>query len=99
MDPILITALMVGFLGGVHCLGMCGGVVGALTFSLDPKIQASWWRMLPYQVAYNVGRISSYILIGSLFGFMGASIGSIVTFLPIQQALQVIAGLFMIHSL
>ncbi len=96
MDPILITAVMVGFLGGVHCLGMCGGVVGALTFSLDPKVQASWWRMLPYQMAYNVGRISSYVLIGGLFGFMGASIGSIVTFLPVQQFLQVIAGLFMI---
>ncbi len=96
MDPILITALVVGFLGGVHCLGMCGGVVGTLTFSLDSKVQASWWRMLPYQMAYNLGRISSYVLIGALFGFLGASIGSIATFLPIQQGLQVVAGLFMI---
>ena len=96
MDPILITALMVGFLGGVHCLGMCGGVVGALTFSLEPKVQASWWRMLPYQVAYNLGRLSSYVLIGALFGFLGASIGSLATFLPIQQGLQVVAGVFMI---
>ncbi len=96
MDPILITALVVGFLGGVHCLGMCGGIVGTLTFSLDSKVQASWWRMLPYQMAYNLGRISSYVLIGALFGFLGASIGSIATFLPIQQGLQVVAGLFMI---
>jgi len=96
VDPILITALMVGFLGGVHCLGMCGGVVGALTFSLEPKVQSSWWRMLPYQVAYNLGRLSSYVLIGALFGFLGASIGSLATFLPIQQGLQVVAGFFMI---
>ncbi|MCF6298789.1 MAG: sulfite exporter TauE/SafE family protein [Thiomicrorhabdus sp.] len=96
MDPILITALIVGFLGGVHCLGMCGGVVGALTFSLEPKVQSSWWRMLPYQVAYNLGRLSSYVVIGGLFGFLGASIGSLATFLPIQQGLQVVAGVFMI---
>ncbi|MCF6345237.1 MAG: sulfite exporter TauE/SafE family protein [Thiomicrorhabdus sp.] len=96
MDPMLITALMVGFLGGVHCLGMCGGVVGALTFSLSPKVQASWWRMFPYQIAYNSGRISSYILVGALFGFLGSSFSSIATLLPVQQGLQVIAGLFMI---
>ena len=96
MDPILITALMVGFLGGVHCLGMCGGVVGTLTFSLSPKVQASWWRMLPYQIAYNSGRISSYILVGALFGFLGSSFASIATLLPVQQGLQVVAGLFMI---
>ena len=96
MDSILITALVVGFLGGVHCLGMCGGVVGALTFSLEPKVQASWWRMLPYQLAYNLGRISSYVLIGAVFGFLGAMLGSIATFLPAQQILQLFAGLFMV---
>jgi sulfite exporter TauE/SafE len=96
MDSILLTALMVGFLGGVHCLGMCGGVVGALTFSLDQKIQLSWWRMLPYLLAYNAGRISSYVLIGALFGFLGSSLGSLATFLPAQQVLQAFAGLFMI---
>lgn len=96
MDSIVITALVVGFFGGVHCLGMCGGVVGALTFSLDTKIQQSWWRMLPYQLAYNFGRLSSYMLLGALFGFLGVTIGSLATFLPVQQVLQVIAGLFMI---
>lgn len=96
METILITALLVGFLGGVHCLGMCGGVVGALTFSLEPKAQATWWRMMPFQLAYNFGRISSYVIIGALFGFLGSSLSSLATFLPAQQVLQVVAGLFMI---
>lgn len=96
MDSSLITALMVGLLGGVHCLGMCGGVVGALTFSLEPRAQQSWWRMLPFQLAYNLGRISSYMLIGALFGFLGATLGSLATFLPAQQLLQLVAGGFMI---
>jgi len=36
MESIYLTALVVGLLGGVHCLGMCGGVVGGLTFNLKP---------------------------------------------------------------
>ena len=29
------TLLVVGMLGGVHCAGMCGGIVGALAGGLD----------------------------------------------------------------
>jgi len=93
---ILVTSLVVGLLGGIHCLGMCGGVVGALTFGVDVKIQTSRFRMMLFQVAYNTGRISSYIIIGAIFGYIGMALGSLATFLPAQQLLQVIAGLFMI---
>ncbi|MBN2647867.1 MAG: sulfite exporter TauE/SafE family protein [Thiotrichales bacterium] len=93
---ILIAALLAGLLGGVHCLGMCGGVVGALTFSLEVKNQASWWRMLPFQIAYNFGRIFSYLLLGGLFGALGALLSSLASLLPFQQFLQVFAGFFMI---
>lgn len=95
-DSIYLTALIVGLLGGVHCLGMCGGVVGALTFNLKPAVQLSWWRTLPYQLAYNLGRITSYVLIGSVFGLLGASLTSLAEFLPAQQILQTLAGIFMI---
>jgi uncharacterized protein len=96
LDSMLLTAFVVGLLGGVHCLGMCGGVVGTLTFSLSPQHQLSQWRMLPFQVAYNLGRISSYVLVGALIGLLAASLSSLVPFLPFQQGLQVFAGLFMI---
>jgi len=96
MDSIYITALIVGLLGGVHCLGMCGGVVGGLTFSLESRVQTSWFKMMPYQLLYNIGRISSYMIIGAIFGALGAGLGSLATFLPAQQLLQVVAGLFMI---
>ena len=95
-ESLLLTAFLVGLLGGVHCLGMCGGVVGTLTFNLSPQHQLSQWRMLPYQLAYNLGRISSYVVAGALIGLLAASLSSLVPFLPFQQALQVFAGLFMI---
>lgn len=96
MDSIYITAFIVGILGGVHCLGMCGGVVGGLTFSLESKVQTSWWRMMSFQLTYNLGRLTSYVIVGAIFGLFGASLGSVATFLPVQQLLQLLAGLFMI---
>lgn len=96
MESIYVTAFIVGLLGGVHCLGMCGGVVGGLTFSLEARVQTSWLRMMPYQVLYNLGRLTSYGIIGAVFGAFGVALGSIAAFLPAQQLLQVVAGVFMI---
>ncbi|MBD3821260.1 MAG: sulfite exporter TauE/SafE family protein [Thiotrichales bacterium] len=95
-ESLLFTALMVGFLGGVHCLGMCSGVVGTLSFNLRPEVQLSLWRMFLYQLAYNLGRVTSYALIGALFGWLGHTVTSLATFLPAQQALQIFAGAFML---
>ena len=32
LAPLLVSALILGLLGGGHCLGMCGGLMGALTW-------------------------------------------------------------------
>lgn len=96
MESLYLSALLVGVLGGVHCLGMCGGVVGALTFGLAPRVQRSRVTMLAYQSAYNAGRIASYVLIGALFGWLGSTLTSLAAFLPAQQLLQGLAGLFML---
>ena len=37
----MLSAFVVGLLGGVHCAGMCGGIVGALSFGLTST--ASRW--------------------------------------------------------
>ncbi|WP_319380361.1 sulfite exporter TauE/SafE family protein [Thiomicrorhabdus sp.] len=95
-ESSLVTALIVGLLGGVHCLGMCGGVVGALTFGLKADIQRSRFRVLKFQIAYNLGRILSYTLIGAIFGFLGSSLMTLDGLLPIQITLQVFAGGLMV---
>jgi len=89
-----ITAFFAGLLGGVHCLGMCGGIVGALTFGVKQESAAK--SLLPYIFAYNGGRIFSYTIAGALVG----GISSLATNLPLlhnfQYGLQIFAALFMI---
>ena len=33
LAPLLVSAVILGLLGGGHCLGMCGGLMGALTLA------------------------------------------------------------------
>lgn len=62
-----ITAVSIGLLGGAHCIGMCGGVIGALTMAVDARDSK---RRLGLIAAYNIGRVSSYVLIAMLFYLM-----------------------------
>ena len=90
------AALAVGFFGGVHCVGMCGGIVGALTFGLPAETRERPLRLLPYLLAYNLARITSYTAAGAIAGTVGLLGLSLV---PLQQAQLVllgIAGLFMV---
>lgn len=86
----LISAFVVGLLGGVHCVGMCGGIVGALSLGLPSQ------RQLPILLGYNLGRISSYTLAGALMGALGFYFSGL---LPVQTAQRVLlgfAGVFMV---
>ncbi len=75
-----VTALLIGLVGSTHCLGMCGGIAGALTYSLDPATRESRWRFLVFKLAYNGGRIASYMLAGMLVaagaGMLSAAAGA-----------------------
>ncbi len=90
-----LGAFLVGLLGGVHCVGMCGGIVGALTLGL-PEAQRSGWGQLPYQLAYNLGRIASYTLAGALVGGLGLLLAGMMPVYLAQRALQGLAAVFMI---
>jgi sulfite exporter TauE/SafE len=86
----LLSAFVVGLLGGVHCVGMCGGIVGALSFGLPAE------RNLPILFAYNLGRISSYTLAGALMGAIGFYFSGLLPVQIAQKVLLSFAGLFLI---
>ncbi len=67
----LSIAFTLGLFSTLHCLGMCGGIIGALTFSLPPAVRSSRWRLASFVGAYNIGRIASYSLAGAVFGAFG----------------------------
>ena len=91
LEPGLIAAFLVGLFGGVHCIGMCGGIVTALTLGSRPAGEAPSVRaLLPTLLGYNLGRLLSYALAGALFGALGLLAAEL---LPVRQAQTVLAGL------
>jgi sulfite exporter TauE/SafE len=92
----LVAAFLVGLLGGVHCIGMCGGIVGALTMGLPAEVRSSLARLFPYQLAYNVGRLAGYTAAGAVMGALGTLIVAAMPIHTAQRTLYALAALFMI---
>jgi len=90
------AAFLVGLAGGVHCIGMCAGIVGALTLGLPERLRVHPGYMLPFMLAYNAGRIASYTVAGALLGGIGSIAAHLIEVHTAQRALQVAAGLFML---
>lgn len=76
-DLPFFAAVLIGWLGGVHCLGMCGGIVSALSMSVPEG------RRTSLLLAYNLGRCFTYILLGALAGFMGYTGISVLGLAPL----------------
>jgi hypothetical protein len=67
LDTAAVSLFVIGFLGGIHCVGMCGGIVGAL----DSQYAQSPIRRSIQHLAYNTGRILSYCIMGGIVGAVG----------------------------
>jgi hypothetical protein len=95
-DFTLFSAFLVGLLGSTHCLGMCGGIVSALTFGLRDDIRRSPWSLAPYLLAYNAGRIASYAVAGTLAGALSAQLFSLVPPQQLRWLVRIVSGGFML---
>jgi len=88
LPSALLIMLSLGFMGSLHCIGMCGGLVSAVSMS-QAKV---WWSGL---LVYQFGRISTYALLGLLVGVSGVALNSFGGDL-LQRALAILAGILMI---
>lgn len=95
-----MTALAAGFLGSLHCIGMCGGVSGTIALAAktpgrdfaDGALSMGTSRIFPVTtihrtppraaaaiganvLAFNAGRIASYVLAGAIAGGAGGLLG------------------------
>lgn len=83
-----LALFLIGLLGGTHCIGMCGGIVSALTLGGPPRFVL--------HLAYNGGRIISYALAGAIAGALGGLSLTLAGQLPLRIALYVLANLMLV---
>lgn len=81
----LASVFVVGLLGGGHCLGMCGGIVGAL--ALAPGAGPRWQRL----ALYNGGRLAGYSLLGLVAGLAGSGFAGLW-----DSGLRLLAGALLV---
>jgi len=62
-------AFMIGLLGSLHCIGMCGPLAFAI-----PSQRGGWVNIALDKLIYQFGRIISYCLLGLLIGLIGRQI-------------------------
>lgn len=78
---------LMGLLGSVHCIGMCGPLVMALPIAQKTNLQK--WISL---ALYHIGKISSYALLGIIFGLLGSQFPLYI----LQQNLSIVIGVVML---
>lgn len=67
---LILAAWLTGLAGGGgHCIGMCGGILGALGVG-----QGKGWRGVLLTTTAHFGRITSYSIAGALAGLLGAGL-------------------------
>ncbi len=92
------ASFLLGLASGVHCIGMCGGIVGA--FSTQGVVQGprpAARRVSPLLLAaFNAGRVSSYGLAGAAAGALGGAGVYAASLVDVQLVLYVVANVFLV---
>ena len=98
IEPLsYLTAFLLGLFGSIHCMGMCGGIVGALSVNTQHA------KPMALQLSYHLGRITTYGVIGLIAGFLGlwlstshALAGEILR--SLSGAILILMGLYVLGS-
>lgn len=83
----ILSPLLLGLAGSLHCVGMCGPLMLALPLDASGR-----WMVIRQMLVYHSGRILTYAILGVLFGLAGKGM-AIAGF---QKGLSVTAGIFMV---
>lgn len=96
-DYSLVGAFLVGIMGAGHCIGMCGGLVGALSANIPQRNGSNTLvDQLGYLFSYNSGRIISYTAAGALVGLSTNALGLLFNVDLYLLVLRIFAGIMMI---
>ena len=84
---MFLTAFAIGALGSFHCIGMCGPI--ALSVPMAGKTGTAG---IIRGLAYNLGRVLTYAILGLIVGFLGKQL----VFGNFQQGLSIAVGVLII---
>jgi sulfite exporter TauE/SafE len=91
LSATLLSAFIMGLVGSTHCIGMCGGIISTLSTDFSGSGQRQSFAI---QLFYNIGRITSYSLMGLLVGLFSSQL---MEALPNPHAVSMkIGGVFFI---
>ncbi len=91
MEGLIISLpFFAGLLGGLHCLGMCGPIVCAFGASCGPD------RKKEFHLGYQSGRLSSYLVLGAGFGYLGSLLEESLLLVRLQSGAALFGGAVMI---
>ena len=91
----LVAALVAGLLGSTHCVLMCGGIAGAVSFSA-PMGGACHSQSLRFPLLYNLGRIASYAVAGGIAGALGGGTLTIAGLPQLGRVFALLAALVIV---
>lgn len=90
-ESLIYMAFITGLMGAGHCIGMCGGLIGALSLSEAGK-KGGWL----FHILYNSGRITTYTFIGAIVGWLGSALAYTDNFKIVTRVLLLSSDLFVI---
>ncbi len=97
MYELLVTGFLLGLGGSLHCVGMCGTIVTALSFGTRNQ---SFARTSVIALFNNLGRMSTYMLLGVLAGLISQSsehLGALLYLRIAAAILMILVGLYLLQ--
>ena len=93
-----LAAFLLGLASGVHCIGMCGGIVAAFTAPNTVRGPRDLPAAPPLKLLalFNAGRVSAYTLAGAIAGFLGSAGAFAARMVDVQVVFYVFANLMLV---
>ena len=99
----VMAPFFIGFVGSLHCLGMCGPLVMAYSLHIgkpgDPRATEGhhlWLNGLAHHLSFHLGRLFTYGLVGALAASFADLAGFHQLFSGLRSGLTLIGGILII---
>ncbi len=85
MSALLATIFVTSIAGSLHCVAMCGPLVGLVGE-----------HSLRFALVHALGRLATYVTLGALAGLVGGAVNLAGSLGSIQHAATILAGVFIV---